>query len=404
MKSSESPRIFFVWNFLEWGGGQIYLLAIMKQAKADWQIKVVLPTGSSRQIINFIEQIGVEYELIDAHLDLQPAPTLKRKLARRWRKAQTEFRTFNYLRKQSYDVLHIDTAPWQSLPLMLLLLCRSSVFVTMHNRLPVVQNWRRLSWKLKLALLTRIRRFNLFASNQDAKESLRGIVPEEFRRRVAVTYTAVDENEIAEINNLTVDRRELLQKYNLPSDKFLVFCVGQFIDRKGRWMFLQAAQKLRNEDNICLVWITNSKISDAERQQIADYAVSDRFKLFEADHFIQVRKQLLTLIKQADAFALPSFVEGLPIALLEAMALRLPSISTRINAIPEAIIDRETGLLIEPGNADELAQAILTLKHDADLRQKLAAAGSARILKMFTERVSAQTAIENYRQSLPPTR
>lgn len=401
MRTVESPQIFYVWNFLEWGGGQIYLLAIMKEARADWRIKVVLPTGSSRQIINFIEQVGVEYELIDAHLDLQPAPGFKRKLRRHWRKIQTEFRTFNYLRKQRYDVLHIDITPWQSLPLMLYLLSRSSVFVTMHNRLPAVQNWRLLSWKLKLAWLTRIRRFNLFASNQDTKKSLRGVVSEKFRKNIAVTYTAVDENEIAEINNLNVDRRELLQKYNLPIDRFLVFCVGQFVDRKGRWTFLQAAQKLKSQNaDVCLVWITNSKITAEDQQKIDDYAISDCFILFEADRFIQDRKQLLTLIKQADAFALPSFVEGLPIALLEAMALRLPCISTRINAIPEAIIDWETGLLIEPGNSDDLAKAILKLKNDADLRRKLAAAGSARVLEMFTERVSAQTAIENYRKSL----
>lgn len=67
------------------------------------------------------------------------------------------------------------------------------------------------------------------------------------------------------------------------------------------------------------------------------------------------RLDILRFFRIAGIFALSSFVEGLPIALLEGMALGIPSISTRINGIPEAIKHMETGILIEAGDSGWLA-------------------------------------------------
>ncbi len=106
------------------------------------------------------------------------------------------------------------------------------------------------------------------------------------------------------------------------------------------------------------------------------------------------------MLRQADVFALPSFLEGLPISILEAMALGIPTVSTNINAIPEAIKHLETGLLIEPGNPDELKEAILLLKNDLVLREKLSIQGKKYVLENFDEAVVAKIAIERYINSL----
>jgi len=106
----------------------------------------------------------------------------------------------------------------------------------------------------------------------------------------------------------------------------------------------------------------------------------------------------LRFFRIADAFTLPSFVEGLPIALLEAMAIGIPSISTDMNAIPEAIIDRETGIVIEAGDSDALAKRILDLKNNPSLRQRLSANGRAHVLENFDEREASRIAIDAYRE------
>src|SRR5207248_2856104 len=100
--ATTKPRLIYVWNYLNWGGAQIYLLAIMKEAKADWDVVVILPHGSSSDILNFLDQIGVSYEFIDACIDSDAAPTVKRKLQRQYSRIRAELRTFLYLRR--YDL------------------------------------------------------------------------------------------------------------------------------------------------------------------------------------------------------------------------------------------------------------------------------------------------------------
>ena len=108
------------------------------------------------------------------------------------------------------------------------------------------------------------------------------------------------------------------------------------------------------------------------------------------------REDLFKLLLLADVFALPSYLEGLPISLLEAMALGKVVISTNVNGIPEAVRHLETGWLIEPGAVGELVEAIQTLKDDWNLREKLAQQGSRFVSKNFDESVAAQTACQGH--------
>ena len=93
-------------------------------------------------------------------------------------------------------------------------------------------------------------------------------------------------------------------------------------------------------------------------------------------------------------------MEGLPISILEAMALGIPSISTNINAIPEAIRHHETGILIEPGDIKDLKAAIMLLKNDSALREKLSIQGKKHVLQNFDESTVAKIAVERYLRSI----
>lgn len=81
---------------------------------------------------------------------------------------------------------------------------------------------------------------------------------------------------------------------------------------------------------------------------------------------------------------LPSYHEGLPMTILETMALGIPNISTRIASIPEVITDGETGLLIEPGDIDALAAAISRLVNDDDERRRISEASCSLISQKFS--------------------
>jgi glycosyltransferase involved in cell wall biosynthesis len=295
------------------------------------------------------------------------------------------------------SILHIETAPWQSWQLLLALTRRGNVFVTMHNRLPQTSGWRLKLWKTRFGLISKSKNFHLFASNQDTKNSLREFVSPEFWETIKVTYTAINPPEIDEALRHEFSPETLCQKHGLPMDKFIVLCVGQFIDRKGRWTFLEAVEKVVKErDDIVFVWLSPTLPNDDDRKIIENYQVKDKFHLILSENVGQNRQDVLTFFRLADVFTLPSFIEGLPIALLEAMALGIPSISTDINAIPETIKHLETGWLIEAGDSEALAQAIVELKNDEELREKLGKNGREFVIVNFDERVAARTAIQEY--------
>jgi glycosyltransferase involved in cell wall biosynthesis len=86
---------------------------------------------------------------------------------------------------------------------------------------------------------------------------------------------------------------------------------------------------------------------------------------------------------RADAFALASFAEGIPVVLMEAMASAIPCVSTRITGIPELIRDGEDGLLVTPSDTDELAAALARLMDDAPLRHYLGRSGRARVQQKY---------------------
>ncbi len=88
--------------------------------------------------------------------------------------------------------------------------------------------------------------------------------------------------------------------------------------------------------------------------------------------------------RHATIYVGPSFSDAFPLPVIEAMGSALPVIGSAVGGIPEAIVDRETGLLVEPGNVKALAAALRRMLEDGSLRERFGAAGRARALKLFS--------------------
>jgi glycosyltransferase involved in cell wall biosynthesis len=95
------------------------------------------------------------------------------------------------------------------------------------------------------------------------------------------------------------------------------------------------------------------------------------------------RADVVEMLHGCSIFALPSRSEPFGIAVVEAMACGKPVIGTRTGGIPEIIDDGEDGLLVEPDNPDQLAEAILRLLSDASLRERMSARGPSKVRSKF---------------------
>lgn len=101
--------------------------------------------------------------------------------------------------------------------------------------------------------------------------------------------------------------------------------------------------------------------------------------------FLGHRDDVLRLLAASDCSVLPSLYEGLPYAISEAMAASLPVVASRVGGIPEMVVHGRTGLLIEPGSAEELRDALAVLLSDPSLGRDMGREGRARAERMFTE-------------------
>ena len=105
---------------------------------------------------------------------------------------------------------------------------------------------------------------------------------------------------------------------------------------------------------------------------------------------------VVRVLHRADAFVLPSLtqpdgkMEGIPVALMEAMAVGLPVVATDMSGIPELVIDGSTGLLVAEGSVDELAAAVCTLVGSPGRASVLATAGAAHVRDEFDDRRNAE--------------
>ena len=94
-------------------------------------------------------------------------------------------------------------------------------------------------------------------------------------------------------------------------------------------------------------------------------------------------------LTEADVFVLPSFAEGVPVVLMEAMAAQVPVVTTRIAGVPELVDHGVSGLLVPPGEAEALTEALEALLADPDLRRSMGAAGRAKVEAHFTAKTEA---------------
>lgn len=158
--------------------------------------------------------------------------------------------------------------------------------------------------------------------------------------------------------------------------------VGTFGERKGSRELLEALAALRGRDvDVALTFVGRE---EHRGEESALREAARELGVIEVLTFAGVvpRDALHPFYEAGDVFCLPSRFEGLPMALLEAMAFALPVVATPVGGIADVVVDGETGLLVAPGNVAELADAVATLARDSALRTRMGEAGRERVLRL----------------------
>ena len=163
-------------------------------------------------------------------------------------------------------------------------------------------------------------------------------------------------------------------------DPFELICVGRLVPAKGQHVLLAAVAGLAAEGRKVLLRFVGDGPDRASLEAQARSRGLGNAVVFEGS---VNQDRIRALYSTADAFALASFAEGIPVVLMEAMAMEIPCVTTFITGIPELIRDGVDGLLVAPSDEEALAGAIARLMDDAALRRTLGAAGRRRVAERY---------------------
>jgi glycosyltransferase involved in cell wall biosynthesis len=180
--------------------------------------------------------------------------------------------------------------------------------------------------------------------------------------------------------------------------KTRVLFLNRIAEEKGVRELLEAAKQLAcRHPNVtfCLAG-PETELLRSVREQIYHDGLEERFET--PGEVSGARKERMFL--DSDIYVLPSYVEGMPIGLLEAMSYGLPSVATTVGGIPSMIEDEENGLLIPPRNVSALVEALERLLGDYELRYRLGLAGYKTVQSRFNWDIAAQRLINLYNSVL----
>ena len=214
----------------------------------------------------------------------------------------------------------------------------------------------------------------------------------ESERASGLAARSCDEETTVVIHN-GVDLRAARPRRRRDSGPPRIVSVGRLQEPKDPLTLVRALGSLRGRSFAALI------VGEGPDRP-AVVAELRRLGLGRATELAGARHDVPELLAAADIFVLSTRSEGLPLSILEAMSAGLPVVASRVGGIPELVVDGETGLLVPPGDPASLAAAIERLLEDPGLRDRLGAAGRARLEEFFDLGRCRREHVELYRREL----
>ena len=196
------------------------------------------------------------------------------------------------------------------------------------------------------------------------------------RGRIGVVPNGVFEHDVEGVG----------QARELDSDGFAVLCVAGLRPEKRVDLFIEAVAAARREHANIHGYVAGE---GPERERLERLVAGSGVRL------LGVRRDVLELIRAADALCLPSEAEALPMSILEAMALERPVVATDVGGTAEQVVDGETGYLVGAGDAEPIRRALVALARDPERARAMGAAGRRRQRELFT----GEAMVDGYRHA-----
>lgn len=377
------------------GGTGAYVYYLSKHLrKLGHNIHVIARDGDDKH--ETVEGVNVTY------LECEGGP-----FSRYWRFARSTSKKLQELSREStFDIIHanLPLVPNFAVPAESSHSIVSTVHSTWKGEAEAIKHGdrRRLNSNEKNML-----RFNRLLRSYEKRLMKRSdalIAVSEYTKRELMELYGVEEEVINVIYN-GVDVQKFKPAYDKPTLKSrlgfaserVVLFVGRLYYRKGLSTLLSSIPSILEEFNNVEFVISGAgtkKSEDNLHQLVEELKIEGkiRFLGYTPD------EKLPDLYAASDIFVLPALYENFPFAILEAQSTGLPVVTTKVGGIPELIKDNVNGLLVESGDASQLAEAILVLLRDNELAIELGEHGRKIVKEEFNWTLITSRVIELYRK------
>ncbi|MFM7270468.1 MAG: glycosyltransferase [Actinomycetes bacterium] len=349
-RSDEPIRVLWVVKGLGPGGAERLMVAAAgahNRAEFDLHAAYLLPWKDA--LVPDLEALGVPCTCLEVRdeRDLRWAARLRRLLASH---------PVDVLHAQSPYPAGIARLVARSLPASV----RPALVYTVHN------TWPSFSWPTRA--LTRVT-YKLDAADIAVSEVVRSTLPARARSRTETVMHGID---LAHARAARGQRAAIRAELDIGSDEIVVGTVANFRAQKDYPNLLAAARLLADRGiPVRIVAVGQGPQEDETRALHASLGLGARVLLTGR------RDDAVAVMGACDVFVMASSNEGLPVAIMEALALGLPVVSTAVGGIPEAITHAVEGLLVPARDPQALADALARITTEPELRTRLALGAAA---------------------------
>lgn len=354
---------FTVKNFL--------LPLIDGMTKTGWDVRVVCSDGP---FVADLRHRGYRIETVPIARSMNPFSVLRAFIG-----------LIRFFRRERFDMLHVHTpvaaligrfaARLSGLPLIVY----TAHGFYFHDGMPL---WKRNFFVALERFGGRYTDLLFSQSSEDAEDAIiEGIAP---RERILAIGNGVDVMRFdpVRVRCRSVTRAEL----GIPSSAFVVGMIGRQVREKGVVEFLHAAMLLASRYPEACFLLVGERLSSDHDQGILTELDAARKALKNQLVVLGLREDIPDLLEAMDVFCLPSWREGMPRTIIEAMMMGKPVVATDIRGSREEVVHEQTGLLVPPRDPSRLAKALERCLGDRPWATQLGATGRNRALEHYDER------------------
>jgi len=314
---------------------------------------------------------------------------------------KTVFQLVKLFLKEKPDVVHVHTPIAAVLGRVAAKIARVPVTVYTAHGFYFHENMTPLVYKICFNIEKIMGKFFsdlIFTQSQeDADIAIKGNF--KTKKDIICISNGIDVDRVFNPDNITgIEKERLRQEFNIKQGDTVLTFIGRLVEEKGILDLLKAIKHLHRAD---LKVILIGDVIQGDRTKNGLGEKLDQFKKELNDvFFVGNRSDIPQLLSVSDIFCLPSYREGMPRSILEAMAMHNAIIATDIRGSREEVIDEETGYLVPLNNPDEISLRINLLMNDKSKLAEFKLNGRKRAVQLFNEKRVIETQLHHIERKI----